>query len=384
MLLRYVTAVTLAALTLLLTTACAYEAPRAPEGNPLDGDYGEGVAPAVTPSADRASRSAPTGAAGGDTSLERATDATMNPPDRPSLPEPDGPRPRAEQDAVASAPPTTADAPTAALDSEPAARIAEFVDVEPQRGAPALPPPDLPAPTVPTPAADASGVAAPPRASVGPSDRPPSHEAFDELLNKYVDARGGVDYAGLQTEHAKLNSYLASLAEEAPTEAWSRDARLAYWINAYNAATLDLILDHYPLRSIKDLDGGNPWDVPRVRLGGQTYSLNAIENEVIRPRFREPRIHFAVNCAAEGCPPLRNEAYRAERLDAQLTEQTRRYLTDDAYTRLEGDALRVSRIFDWYGEDFGDVAAFVRAYRDDVPAGATVTFSEYDWALNER
>ena len=120
----------------------------------------------------------------------------------------------------------------------------------------------------------------------------------------------------------------------------------------------------------------------RVKLGDKTYSLNQIENDIIRPRFKESRIHFAVNCAAKGCPPLRNEAYHPERLDRQLAEQTKRFMNDGRYTRVEGKTLTVSKIFDWYGKDFADVKAFVGKYRD-VPAGATLAFDDYDWSLNK-
>ena len=210
------------------------------------------------------------------------------------------------------------------------------------------------------------------------------HAAFDALLKRYVDGSGAVDYAGLKQRHGELKAYLSDLAANVPDADESRDAALAYWINAYNAATLDLVLDNYPLSSIKDLDGGNPWDVKRVRLGGKTYSLNGIENDIIRPRYKEPRIHFAVNCAAKGCPPLRNEAYTADKLNAQLEEQTRKFLRDSGYTRVSGGMATLSPIFDWYGEDFDGVAAFVSRYRDDVSADTQVSFGVYDWSLNAQ
>ena len=209
----------------------------------------------------------------------------------------------------------------------------------------------------------------------------PSHDLFTKLLRRYVSPQGQVDYAGLTKDRVLVDTYLEQLSQNPPAADWSRDERLAYWINAYNAGTLQLIVDNYPVASITDLDNGKPWDVKRVELGGTTYSLNEIENDIIRPRFGEPRIHFAVNCAAKSCPPLRNEAYTAERLDAQLEEQTRKFLNNEAYTAVDGDQLRVSKIFEWYGEDFEDLPAFIARYRD-VPAGAQITYAEYDWALN--
>lgn len=210
----------------------------------------------------------------------------------------------------------------------------------------------------------------------------PSHETFDELLQKYVSSTGAVNYAGLKAERAKLDAYLTTLGQSTPTQAWSRDERLAYWINAYNAATIRLILDNYPLKSIQDLDGGKTWDVKRVKLGAETYSLNQIENDIIRPRFKEPRIHFAVNCAAKGCPPLRNEAFTAGKLERQLADQTKKFVNDPRYTKVDDNAVTVSKIFDWYGSDFADVKAFIGKYRN-VPAGAALKYSDYDWSLNK-
>ena len=209
------------------------------------------------------------------------------------------------------------------------------------------------------------------------------HAGFDALLRQHVDARGNVDYAGLQADRPALDAYLAALADADPG-ALSRDEQLAYYINAYNAATLRLIVDNYPLASITELDGGKPWDVERVDLGGTTYSLNEIENDIIRPRFSEPRIHFAVNCAAASCPPLRDGAFTADALDAQLDEQTRAFLTSPTYTTVAGGVATVSKIFDWYGADFDSVAGFIADYRDDVTASTAIAFREYDWSLNAQ
>ena len=210
----------------------------------------------------------------------------------------------------------------------------------------------------------------------------PSHNTFDALLKKHVDTDGGVDYAGMKRDHAQLRTYLQTLQSAPPQKSWSRAESLSYWINAYNAATLDLILDNYPLESIQDLDGGKPWDVKRVKLGEQTYSLNQIENDIIRPRYREPRIHFAVNCAAKGCPPLRNEAYTAAKLERQLEEQTRRFINNSQHQKLAGNTLTVSKIFDWYGSDFENLQAFIGKYRD-LPSDVQIQFGDYDWSLNE-
>ncbi len=221
------------------------------------------------------------------------------------------------------------------------------------------------------------------------------HSAFDALLSEFVDERGGVDYAGLAGESRRLDAYLASL-EIADFEPLGRDEKLAFLINAYNAFTLRLILDHYPLDSIKDVPLNRQWDDARWRLAGSTLSLNDIEHAEIRAKFREPRIHFALVCAAKGCPPLAREAYTGERLEEQL-EARARYVHEREtwfrYDRSEG-VLNLTALYDWYGDDFREVAGSASAYAarysgalaDDLEAGKTpeVRYLDYDWSLNEQ
>ncbi len=212
---------------------------------------------------------------------------------------------------------------------------------------------------------------------------PVTHKPFDEVLRRHVNPDGDVNYKSLRLDHSMLDAYLVSLRENAPNETWTREDSLVYWINAYNGFTIDLILDNYPLASIKDLDGGEPWDVKRIQLGDSTYSLNQIENEIIRPQFKDPRIHFAVNCAAASCPPIRQESYYAKRVDTQLEQQAKKFINDETYNRLDGDTFTVSKVFDWYGGDFGDLAAYLGKYRE-LPAGVDLEFGEYDWSLNKQ
>ncbi|HEX7008405.1 MAG TPA: VTT domain-containing protein [Phycisphaeraceae bacterium] len=218
------------------------------------------------------------------------------------------------------------------------------------------------------------------------------HSRFDALLKQVVDDQGLVDYARLQQNAAELDAYLAELAQ-APFEKLSRDEKLAMLINAYNAFTLRLILDHWPVESIRDID--QPWDGPRWNLGGRMLTLNQIEHEEIRGKFREPRIHFAVNCASIGCPPLRREAYVGSRIDEQLQDQalivhrngSRWFRFDPLSGRLE-----LTKLYQWYGSDFEQVADTVVDYaaqfnpllREAVEAGKPieVVFLDYDWSLN--
>jgi hypothetical protein len=212
----------------------------------------------------------------------------------------------------------------------------------------------------------------------------PSHADFDALLKKYVSATGKVNYKGLKTEKAALESYILTLSDNMPAKEWSKDDKLAYWINAYNALTIKLILDNYPLSKITDLDKGKTWDVRRFKLGDKTYSLNDIENTIVRP-MNDPRIHFALNCAAKSCPALYNEAFEGAKLNAQLEKRTKNFINDPSANTLLGDEVKISKIFDWYGKDFGTpLLDFINRYAlKKAKKEAKIGYKEYDWRLNE-
>ncbi len=211
----------------------------------------------------------------------------------------------------------------------------------------------------------------------------PDHQLFGELLMKYVSVTGKVDYAGLSTEESKLDEYLAILEKNLPEDSWSRNQQLAYWINAYNAFTIKLILDHYPVGSIMDIDDGKPWDTKWIELGDRSFSLNHIEHEIIRPQFNEPRIHFAVNCAAKSCPPLANLAFTEQNIDDLLTERTNNFINNTEFNTFKKDQASISKIFEWYASDFGDLVNFLNRYSDTkIDSGARISFKEYNWRLN--
>ncbi|QDT05517.1 TVP38/TMEM64 family inner membrane protein YdjZ [Rubripirellula lacrimiformis] len=219
------------------------------------------------------------------------------------------------------------------------------------------------------------------------------HSILDRLLKNHVDENGWVNYGALSSDEADLDAYLLSIAE-APFGDLGRNEKLAFLINAYNAATLKLILDHQPIDSIMDIPDADRWDAVRWNVGGMELSLNQIEHEQIRPHFAEPRIHFALVCAAVGCPPLRNEAYLADRIDEQLREQTlyvhghRTWFVFDP----ESAELQLTNLYNWYGNDFeqaaGSVVQFAARYSPDLAAtiddGATPqpSWLTYDWRLN--
>ncbi|MCB0585474.1 MAG: DUF547 domain-containing protein [Phaeodactylibacter sp.] len=187
----------------------------------------------------------------------------------------------------------------------------------------------------------------------------------------------------MMADKAKLKDYLDELAANPPAKTWSREEKLAYWINAYNAFTIKLILDHYPLSSIMDINNGKAWDIQWIRLGDKTYSLNNIENDIIRPRFNEPRIHFAINCAARSCPPLLNQAWEAENLNRLLDQQARSFINNPKYNSISPKAVEISRIFEWYAADFGNIIDYLNQYSDTlINKGAKVSYRDYDWSLN--
>ncbi|MCB9355282.1 MAG: DUF547 domain-containing protein [Lewinellaceae bacterium] len=213
---------------------------------------------------------------------------------------------------------------------------------------------------------------------------PPAHKGLDSLLQKYVSEAGKVDYKGLKTDKAALDAYCDLLSANPVQEHWSREEKMAYWINAYNAFTLKLITDHYPTKSIMNFDGGKTWDIRRIRIGGKKYSLNNIENDILRPQFGDARIHFAINCAARSCPPLWNHAYTAENLETTLESRARAFINNSKYNTITANRARVSKIFEWYAADFGDLKSFLNRYSDvALNKNAAVSFNEYDWALNE-
>lgn len=206
---------------------------------------------------------------------------------------------------------------------------------------------------------------------------------YGRLLARFVKD-GAVDYPGLRKNPADLKIYLESLAKVSASAygAASAEERLAYLINSYNAHTLQLIVEQNAVSSIKDID--RAWDTPSVSFVNEKITLNELEHQRIRKEFSDPRVHFALVCAARGCPPLREEPYTAKRLESQLEDQTRRFLSDRKKNRFENGTLYLSPIFDWYRNDFKQgIVEFVAPYLF-VPRGKKprIRFTAYDWSLN--
>ena len=236
---------------------------------------------------------------------------------------------------------------------------------------------------------------------------PFDHSPFDQVLQEYVDDQGLVRYAALAQDRAQLDAYVDSLGHASPASHPdrfpTRAHELAYWINAYNAFTLRGVIDAYPIASVKDafaLSGF--FNRQTFVAGGREMTLDHLENQIIRPTYQEPRIHFAVNCAALSCPQLENRAFTGPDLDARLERALTRFAQDPNHVRLQEQQLYLSKILDWYGEDFSvwfppdrpnpeDMPTIVNYLRPYLPSelaaelteDIVIEYNDYDWTLNE-
>jgi len=231
-----------------------------------------------------------------------------------------------------------------------------------------------------------------------------THADWSAVLKRYLTGDGRVMYEALKRDSATdkdhpLRRYSESIqsVSRAEFDRWTEVDRKAFLINAYNALTVQLIVSHHPVKTIRDIGGffTKAWDVKFFKLlDGTVTSLDPIEHKLLRPLFRDERIHAAVNCASISCPPLSHEPFVGNRLDAQLDDQMRRWLADRSLNEYEAQAgaIKISKIFDWYEKDFADWGGGIRnvvrkygpeAARAAVGKGARITFMDYDWRLNE-
>lgn len=209
---------------------------------------------------------------------------------------------------------------------------------------------------------------------------------LNAFLRKYVTSDGHVKYSSIKANKSELDEIINEFQSTTPESSWSRNEKLAFWINAYNIFTIQLVVDNYPTTSITKITA-KPWEKKFVKIGGTTYSLGGIENDVIRKKYNEPRVHFALNCASESCPSLLNKAYMPNTLTSQLTAQTKVFLNDSSKNKLESSkSVELSKIFEWYKEDFtadGGVIAFINKYSGKDLKSPKITYLEYSWDLNK-
>jgi hypothetical protein len=212
------------------------------------------------------------------------------------------------------------------------------------------------------------------------------HSGWDALLKKNVSSAGKVNYKGFRTDKTKLEAYLKELENNVPSNDESANAKKAFWVNAYNAYTVLLIVDNYPVRSINDikLGGATPWARKWIKIDGTTMSLNDIENNKLRKVYNDGRIHFVINCASFSCPILLNQAYTAENIESNLTAQTKKFINDDARNQITSKSAKISSVFDWYRADFGDVTDFINKYsKTKIGSNTKISYMPYSWDLNE-
>lgn len=228
----------------------------------------------------------------------------------------------------------------------------------------------------------------------GPSIK---HDEWTKLVKKHVNTKGLVDYKGFIKDKAELQTYLDYLTANPPGNGWTKEEQVAYWLNAYNAFTVKLIVDHYPVKSIKDLGPkrqlifiNTPWDKKFFKIGNKTMTLNRIEHRILRATFTEPRIHFALNCASMSCPKLRREAYEGSKLDEQLTSQAREFMRDTTKNQPDETDPQLSAIFSFYGKDMRKwsgktLIEYINQYSPvKIKENAKLEYLDYDWNLNEQ
>lgn len=223
------------------------------------------------------------------------------------------------------------------------------------------------------------------------------HGHWAEVLQLHLKP-GGVDYEAIQRSPGLLKHYLDDLAEvsRAEFDQWARSAQVAFLLNLYNASTVDMVVTHYPVKSIRDIGSllRGPWKQEVVRLWGETTTLDHVEHDLLRRLYKEPRVHFALVCAARSCPPLRGEPYVGDRLEAQLEDQGRVFLSQTSKNRLDASSrvLFLSPIFQWFKGDFvatgKSIPEFVSPYFPEGSprqlSGYRIQYTVYDWRLNDR
>ena len=213
---------------------------------------------------------------------------------------------------------------------------------------------------------------------------------FDSLLQKNVDKTGRVDYQSLKNNETLLDNYLAYIQNNEPTKDWSSNKKKAFWINTYNAYTIKIILNNYPLKSIRDIkiDGKTAWKIPFVKVGLKRYTLDQIEHEILRKKFNDPRIHVGINCASVSCPRLWNFAFTEDNIASSLDNLMKEFINDTTRNKISKKNVALSEIFNWFSKDFiknGTIINYLNTYAAiKISEKASIKYLTYDWSLNKK
>jgi hypothetical protein len=213
---------------------------------------------------------------------------------------------------------------------------------------------------------------------------------FDSLLQKNVDKTGRVDYQSLKNNETLLDNYLAYIQNNEPTKDWSSNKKKAFWINTYNAYTIKIILNNYPLKSIRDIkiDGETAWKIPFVKIGQKRYTLDQIEHKILRKKFNDPRIHVGINCASVSCPRLWNFAFTEDNIASSLDNLMKEFINDTTRNKISKKNVALSEIFNWFSKDFiknGTIINYLNTYAAiKISEKASIKYLTYDWSLNKK
>lgn len=214
------------------------------------------------------------------------------------------------------------------------------------------------------------------------------HSAWDAQLKKYVQANGKVNYKAWKSDREALHKYCDYLSANEPKKGTSAEARKAYWMNVYNAFTIKLVLEHYPVKSINDIGGLiKPWDIKFFKIGSKVMDLNFVEHKILRVQFNDPRIHVGINCASVSCPRLSNIAFTESNVNSELEKLMKEFVNDPSKNRIAADKIELSEIFNWFESDFTkkqSLIDFLNKYSTvKINKSATKSHLTYNWNLNE-
>lgn len=216
------------------------------------------------------------------------------------------------------------------------------------------------------------------------------NEIFQNLLQKHVNENGFVDYQSFKKDLPQLKKYTDYLATTTSSDSWSVNKQKAFWINAYNAYTILLILENYPIKSITDIniDGNSAWKIPFAKVGNIDYTLDFIEHEILRKKLFDPSIHVGVNCASISCPKLSNNAFTEDNIEASLESLMSEFVNDSSKNKISNNTIEISAIFGWFTSDFTKTTSLIdylnRFSKIKISSDASVIYQNYDWNLNKQ